>query len=156
MCVWIWNTYRKYRPTYYVNNSSARCVWIKPHILSSQLLKLLERKCSLYVYRSHFNKVLCIRFFSRFTWHICMHIFTIPSVDTSCNVVTCLAESVCGLKRILYWLSCSTGRKSRERGHRGTAGRRDVQLDSDEKSICYRATIHYVRTNARATEGFQK
>lgn len=33
---------------------------------------------------------------------------------------------------------------------------RGFQLDNDEKSICYSATINYVRTYGQATEGLQK
>jgi len=33
---------------------------------------------------------------------------------------------------------------------------RGFQLDNDEKSICYRATINYVRTYGQATKGLQK
>jgi hypothetical protein len=33
---------------------------------------------------------------------------------------------------------------------------REFQLDSDEKSICYSATINYVGMNGQATKGFQK
>lgn len=87
--------------------------------------------------------------------------YTIQRVFKSFNLVTYLVEGVCGLIQIPYQFTCSRGRKGSERSHRRAKGEesmynRDFQLDSDEKSICYSATINYVRTNGQATKGFQK
>ena len=61
-----------------------------------------------------------------------------------------------------YITKCkSRDSQGRERNHQRAEGEesmfnREFHLDSDEKSICYSATINYVRTDGQATKGFQK
>lgn len=79
----------------------------------------------------------------------------------SFNLETYLAEGICGLIQIPYWWTPSRDSQGRERGHQRAKGEeptfnREFHLDSDEKSICYSATINYVRTDGQATKGFQK
>lgn len=79
----------------------------------------------------------------------------------SFNLETYLAEGICGLIQIPYWWTPSRDSQGRERGHQRAEGEeptfnREFHLDSDEKSICYSATINYVRTDGQATKGFQK
>lgn len=63
--------------------------------------------------------------------------------------------------QIPYRWTPSRDRQGRERSHQRAEGEestfnREFHLDSDEKSICYSATINYVRTDGQATKGFQK
>ena len=79
----------------------------------------------------------------------------------SFNLVTYLAEGTCDLMQIPYWWTPSRGSQGRERSHQRAEGEeaafnREFHLDSDEESICYSATINYVRTDGQATKGFQK
>ena len=79
----------------------------------------------------------------------------------SFNLVTYLAEGIYDLMQIPYRWTPSRDRQGRERSHQRAEGEestfnREFHLDSDEKSICYSATINYVRTDGQATKGFQK
>ena len=87
--------------------------------------------------------------------------FSYSKYILSLNLVTYLAEGIYDLMQIPYRWTPSRDRQGRERSHQRAEGEestfnREFHLDSDEKSICYSATINYVRTDGQATKGFQK
>lgn len=77
------------------------------------------------------------------------------------NSVTLLAKGLYGLMQISGWCTCSIGSGSDGWSHRRAEREEsglswELGLDSDEKSICYSATINYTGKNGQATKGFQK